>query len=154
MLGPSQAVLSGECPVWHITTFFSIVNLNVNVPVLLNPIVDITLAFIISTTFHLIMAFPGPVLCRKGTGYLPRPKDPNLDPNIPPPGYRSWELAVWILSSIAFGLGGIIRYVLSSQCSSCGSCVGSLPCLGCVNQVFPRIWKLSFVIDYIRYKQC
>lgn len=55
-----------------------------------------------------------PDLCGIKPGY-PRPKDPNIDPNIPPPGCRSWNLAVAILTDIGLGLGGIVGYVSFSH---------------------------------------
>ncbi|KDR77867.1 hypothetical protein GALMADRAFT_209383 [Galerina marginata CBS 339.88] len=88
-----------------VSVIFSVINLLVNFPILLNVIVDVVLASgIISWVFRLVDAFPNS-WCRDP---FPRPGIPYPEPD---PKCQDWTLVVKILTGIAAGLGGILGLV-------------------------------------------
>lgn len=93
-----------------VSLVFSIINVLVNFPILLNIIVDIVLtACIIPRVFSFFDAIPG-------TGNLdwcqPQRRYPSPEPIPPHPRCEDWKLIVKIVMGIATGFGGIVGYVL------------------------------------------
>ena len=94
-------------PQMVVSLIFSIINVVVNLPILLNLIVDVVLTpFIIQRVVRLIEGFTTPVWCQND----PRPWYPPPIPNC-----DHWKFVVTVLMWIIAGFGGIIAYVLAFE---------------------------------------
>jgi hypothetical protein len=90
-----------------VSLIFSIINFLVDVPILLNLIVDIVLtATVFPSVFFLLDSLPDSFWCQIRFNY-PYPGE-----NLPHPKCKDWKLAVTILMGTAATFGGIIGYVL------------------------------------------
>ncbi|KAF8812027.1 hypothetical protein BYT27DRAFT_7160291 [Phlegmacium glaucopus] len=89
-----------------VSLVFSIINVLVDFPILLNLIVDIVLtASVFPRVFSLLDTLPNSAWCQIQIGY------PNPGENLPHPKCKDWKSVVTILMGIAAAFGGIVGVI-------------------------------------------